>query len=1575
MATAPQSIDWNEIVVDPSFQAQPPDVKNQVAEKYFNTYIASDPTFHAQAPAVKQAVIEKMQSSMIKRVDRTMMESGFSPHDPGMVPAEKLPRDTSDDTEWPSPLNIAKHGLAGLEHGVGTIASKVHNYYNPTDRIIDPLNIQRADIGKNIQQSAAELARSATTGKEGFLAKTGNQVAEVGGEMAPALAAMTLVPESAPGWVGPAALGGMGALQAEPGQELKAAATNAAFGMAGKAIAPLSKALGTISPKLGGELGPAMQRGAGATMMGSLPLFQGLQGGAQGLRDAGPQILAQSLIGAAMPVGARQAEAPPASALPEWLNTSKAPASSPVPPERPGDEIQFNPPQGPPKLPIVAPETPDEGIQFRLPPVQADLTTGPDQFVQPPMAQPRTQAPLNPDAPIPFPQTMRTSQLPVWYPDVPLGATEPIAPMSRPGRNFPAPPNMHTPFSLDQPPAPQGQPSLPFKQWYPDVPAIYQEGPPEPNFPRPAPIAPPKIRLAVQAAPETQLQPQGKSQPQMPAPTIAPPKVKLVNSSGSERGLDIGSGGTNDLSNIIKGPSRSSEINSQGEIPSGGFMAQGMRLGTQNNEVGESIVPPVSIDVVDMLGEQKRAPQMLFHDEAMLQNPALSNTSMDIIPPIINREMAIEALPVAKVRFRLPSLRGGFQDNLSAKPAHDLSPTVIRPFDSGLEISTHNQIPLPESYETGSLNSSNKLNPIEIQRGFQPNEPQAENRGAISQEESQGRSGPDGQPNLEPQVQQQSGGEPASNRGSEPQRAAEPPQAGSDVLGLDNGLYLQSFPGAMFPLAKKAYRTVVGTRELPSLSEVRQKLSDINDEFARYGGKMFPALGDEGKRNATVGASTLVSAPEYSKYREAEWVANLKDIADKYKAPWDSFKRVLGSVITEDQLRGVRNKFIAAMDPKAGSVTDIYSHADSPLKNDAHYQAALAHPGVQEAIQYLRDHVAPELTGYYESSSKLGSGNAPPPRGVDTGIHMSLAPDIPDEVQGATKLKIGGGLKNSLDKHALTERAAQGSGTYKLGIDDILHDALQRSLLPGLDAQFKEGMIKDDWAQRGKPGAKNEPAPVDGHGWKSFPTEFRSRTFVKEDSPNFTKNENEVLWVRDDKADEYRRALDYDKQHSLVGKIGDVATKIQLASLQEATTHIVNNAAQMALKPLDAGGAGKTLGKVGAVAENLPVAKVAGILDNVVTNVAKLMSGDKTTMAKMAELAKIGALPPDWNSVNSTGLIGKVILGPYAVSRTVRTLTDAMRLSIADGYDMLVRQGIMPDDPATKRDWINQSGQYHKEAQAMLVAAARSTGLGPFATAGSAKAASAARVLKGLSPGVETTSAKSNAALRVYAAAQIGGVLATAGILNNLRTGSMLPPGIPVGAIFLYNDAEGKPHYFDPLKWTPVRPAMRITGLEAFINAKREGYTMGGAIDKAGTQAVTTLASPYVGPVPSALIEEMGGFNPHGGYTLAPDTGPLKFRANTRETFKGINPTIHNMVDPKNDIGLWGQLGQLAPQTGLSPADLARIAKSQRSDKTGDSDPLGPLFSEPEKKGPRTRKTVIPGVQGVPKLPRFVPGR
>ncbi len=233
-------------------------------------------------------------------------------------------------------------------------------------------------------------------------------------------------------------------------------------------------------------------------------------------------------------------------------------------------------------------------------------------------------------------------------------------------------------------------------------------------------------------------------------------------------------------------------------------------------------------------------------------------------------------------------------------------------------------------------------------------------------------------------------------------------------------------------------------------------------------------------------------------------------------------------------------------------------------------------------------------------------------------------------------------------------------------------------------------------------------------------------------------------------------------------------------------------------------------------------------------SLSEFFGGDPTTMAFRAPVA-----------------VAKVAMG--GLGRIAQRVHEAGRIVLDQAFDNLVKAGLVKDDPVGRREFINRLGQYAGRGMGRFTEAARDLGVQPFIVAKKKSAAEIGRKAA-FSPGVKATDPLAAAQLRVGQAMRLFTFLATAGVINYVKSGSIEGRiGTPLGNTDTGKDNDkGNPTSSGILgDLTGYGPMLRGIGATGLFKAKQQNLTAGdqfGEWAKGPTNAFITkwLSSPVM---------------------------------------------------------------------------------------------------------------------------------
>jgi hypothetical protein len=675
------------------------------------------------------------------------------------------------------------------------------------------------------------------------------------------------------------------------------------------------------------------------------------------------------------------------------------------------------------------------------------------------------------------------------------------------------------------------------------------------------------------------------------------------------------------------------------------------------------------------------------------------------------------------------------------------------------------------------------------------------------------------------------------------------------------------------------------------------------DGIRRYSGRMFPTLTRLARGTGEKGA-TYISSKIWAVEKAGELARTITG-GDKI------LDLKLGALLTEDNLRSLAAK-AAGMPQVAGAaephvsnkglnesqiakikaVSTTIGAEGSPFQTEADYQAALRDPTIQAALQRVKAQYGPIIDELFRKAQGLASDAELAQRGFRTGVRINLMAVDPNAADREGMVITGskqGNLRNPMRGKTPFSKEATGTGNaYETRFSKIIENSLGRTADISFKNDFIASLKQSGLAQTG---IKGQLVSIGKHTARPLPL-----------------SGHEDLFVRSDVYGEVRQAFDVDsKEHNaLLRGAADLFNKTALASLSEAAYHLGNQASVLTRAP----GTGLVLPKL--------LQKTWGLIVH-----------DPTIMAQASELAKMGAWRQDAPEMGAgSSKFYKYTLG--IMGRVIGKMDQAGRLVLDDAFKGLAAKGVGLNTETNRRDFINQIGQYNRRAQSKIIALARDTGLGPFATAGTNFYTQGIRSLF-LSPGMQATSTFNAARLRAMVAGRFAAVLGAVAVVNYLRWGQVLGGnGVPVGAIRLEDgtDDQGRKtvRFLDIASLMNVTRGLRAVGARALIEGNRQGKTGPEIASDAAKDAVVSALGPFEGPIVRAGAIAVTGYDtsgfPVGPPVAADENAPL---AHLKAAALAANPLVAHFTDYTKS----GYVGKFQVQERKSRSVAEQIASRE----------------------------------------------
>lgn len=625
-----------------------------------------------------------------------------------------------------------------------------------------------------------------------------------------------------------------------------------------------------------------------------------------------------------------------------------------------------------------------------------------------------------------------------------------------------------------------------------------------------------------------------------------------------------------------------------------------------------------------------------------------------------------------------------------------------------------------------------------------------------------------------------------------------------------------------------------------------------------------------------------------------ERIAELQDQIDELKSEGeDADPEVLAGIKSElARQRDLRDTGPDAFEAQAAAVkTHIAGHdnsvSDPYFKSEKEYQAALKDPEVLAAVDRHKQHVE---KGYMDPSyrvRKMMPDDAElASRGESLGARINLAFRDEAPTGPQTGAQAGTASNARVTKSVFDRQASGAADMYETSYRKILENTVGKTQNQASKAKAIVELIKAGGAAVTSPKA-GRPA--------SMPEKSRyidlGQYKVKVDGQEGTR-----LWVKPEYYHEVYNALNMHEPIS-----NPVLKGINYVTLQGLTDFVAHSKNQFAAL------VGMPSGEsyMRDLARKLPGVNVVDGLADAKKAAADIIANDPKTREELAHMARNAMLRPKYDSPDAappSGFLGKIKPGDL-----LHTNDNIVRLVAYRAFDRLVARGSALDTLENRRDFVNQIGQYNPRLQGVLTRTLRDYGLAPFVTAGTAMNRLGRRAVL-LDPGFKATSNLEAAKLRaVNAAGIIVGGYAAAAALNFATTGKITGrPGTPLGSVDLGGkiDDNGKHMTFDMLGLTPTGRGMGALGITGGVESARKGGGSGDIADAAMTPFINRAASPFLGPGVRAGGTFLTGVSIPGGRDVTKPVlpGQNKWPARGQAAASQVNEQLGSIVQGGVDI-------------------------------------------------------------------------
>jgi len=703
-------------------------------------------------------------------------------------------------------------------------------------------------------------------------------------------------------------------------------------------------------------------------------------------------------------------------------------------------------------------------------------------------------------------------------------------------------------------------------------------------------------------------------------------------------------------------------------------------------------------------------------------------------------------------------------------------------------------------------------------------------------------------------------------------------------------------------------------------------------------------------------------------------------LGSQYKSP--EFSKKLGSVWVEEQQRGLKNSLeeaannastpeeAAQLRKQASKVVSTIGR-ESVFKNEAEFQAALNDPQIKQANEIFKQTVQPAaqarhlLTGGFDSREEyeaaiqeaLKNGDPLPTvklaaPGPNTGVFINQQPIFEEakEVTGGSSPK--GNLRNPLQRRSAFSKVRKGTAEeYNIDANSLIERMVKGNYEDAAKRNMYTQLEKDGLGVALPAGEKPTDLDTGRYGGPPIPIEQRG-----------SGSANTFFWPDQSIEGELRKALNTDsplRKKGFLASVRGAMNLIQMRGLTDPVVHGANIIAGIASAP-----GGENF--ITQVFRGMPIASSFDALGKVGMKVVDLIKDTPEIRSQIAKLSEIGSIRPVYEGDTNR------------ISRFLHTVDKAGRLALDDLYQTLVDRGLVQESEAGRRDFANRIGQYNSRLLGQYDGILKESGLSPFLVAGknfNSIGLKQVGALGGLSTGGVKAASKA-ASLQLRAAQTIGAystLVAIPAVINYLAWGDPGgPDGTPLGKIALNESDDGKRYYFDPAQLTLLRRGLRSTGLQAVITGAQTGDNLNNVGGQAWRDVRNALIHPYAGPVPTAAVTALTGYNPTF-HRVAENVTPIgqspdtlrQLGANASAAFRNLNPVqgaFAESATPKAGEEAFGPGESILPGVGNMLMDLAGAGGLRRA--TPLSEDTGALHEAQDERfeANRNRKKLIESI-------------
>lgn len=526
-------------------------------------------------------------------------------------------------------------------------------------------------------------------------------------------------------------------------------------------------------------------------------------------------------------------------------------------------------------------------------------------------------------------------------------------------------------------------------------------------------------------------------------------------------------------------------------------------------------------------------------------------------------------------------------------------------------------------------------------------------------------------------------------------------------------------------------------------------------------------------------------------------------------------------------------------------VSNVERQHDLPAY-ETEVRAAQADPQVSAAIGRWKETVNPVMDQLYNEMKGMDPDTVRDGRGRIFGARVNLLAKShePDWLKATTKddaplpAHPAPSLSSYRNPNVRQDRFDRMAKLTGAEYSDDPVAVLAAALFPRWNEVTKRrlynGLVEKGWASWEKP----EGGTIHNQEVRGAPVD------IPETKDGETRIQRHTLWLPKDLHEEFRGVLGTDLPLK-PSAVSAALTKIQLAQLADATSHLKNIHSVIA-------GAQGTKALWTDVARKMPGISTADSFSRIGKVMYDIAQDTPAIRSELADMAKQGMLRQHFPATGIQRIT--------KMQDLIHSVDTASRVVMNRFYENLINRGLAKDTFESRREFVQQIGEYNKRLVGPLQRAASQSGLAPFIVAGRNFNRYSRRLLTG-DAGFEPSSNAAMLQARLVNFTSLGTMFTLPMMLNKLTSGSIWgQPGTPIGAIDLgKEDASGNHKVLDLLQLYGVRRGMRAVGLDSIAEGLKNGDSADDIVGKAIYGATSTAAHPWLGPALGFLFQSATG--------------------------------------------------------------------------------------------------------------------